>query len=450
MCLQLLFERIVGFTPETKFVLLRALHVYGTLMFPRKRSTELAQELGLGIKVVSKVLDQLVELGYLEKVKIGVQMGRGRSSIGFLALEPLIRLDKDVLTKNRVLLHEQLISELIEFDNSEASLTNANKLFLSVLLAHADQSGTVRNIGTADLMALTGMSRDRVGYQLDSLKRQGYIRSSVSGVTIPSLFGAATGYIFLNLLHSNYKATPRGGGLVLLLAELKFGANHFQEAKWICEVARACCRFDRITDANALELEWLAESFRYSDELESVLKFFNKITSSHEEKYLQVRLNDYASYLLSNFWGELENLTWDSEVIIDRLQSHVSRMSLDFRKDIDASTDKLKSLAQFLFSVSLRIAKEIKRLLISAGIYPYEDLACAILPYSISRPSSAPGYAIDLCIQVFSKEIDGNLGYVKLGGRRFEKLDPVETGVEDDISFGTRCMAGLISKNYLQ
>jgi hypothetical protein len=419
-------------------------------MFPRKRSTELAQELGLGIKVLSKVLDQLVELEYLEKVKIGVQMGRGRSSIGFLALEPLIRLDKDVLTKNRVLLHEQLISELIEFDNPEASLTNANKLFLSVLLAHADQSGTVRNIGTADLMALTGMSRDRVGYQIDSLKRQGYIRSSVSGVTIPSIFGAATGYIFLNLRHSNYKATPCGGGLVLLLAELEFGLQHFQEAKWICEVASACSRFDRITDAAARDMEWLADSFRYGDELEGVLKFFNKITSTHEVKYLQIRLNDYASYLLSNFWGELEKLKWDSEVIIDRLQSDVSRMSLDFRKDIDASTDKLKSLAQFLFSVSLRIAKEVKRLLVSAGPFPYENMTCSILPYSISKPASFRGYAIDLCIQVFSNEIDVNFGYIKLGGLRFENLTPIEKGAEKDISFGTRCMAGLISKNYLQ
>lgn len=370
MYLHFLFERLVGLSPEAKFLLLRSLKHYGTLMLPRKRAEELAQDLGLGVKAVTKVLKQMVEKEYLGKIKTRVQGRRGRSSIaGFLSLKPLIKLQKDWLANSRNVPHELLIFELIESDATEHSLTLANKLFLAVLLAHADDSGVIRGIGIADLMALTGMSRDRIGYQMDRLKRQGYIRSSVLGVTMPSIFGAVSGYIFLNLFHSKFKKTSCGGVLVLLLAELEFGENHFREAQWICGVAKRASR----KDGGANELELLEECFGCRGELKKLLKFFNGITSE-QVVYLQVKLNDYASHLLSNFWEELAGLNWDSEVIFDKIHTDISCISANFRKNAEASPEALISLAKFLFSVSLRIAKEVQRLLVSAGSHSYENV----------------------------------------------------------------------------
>lgn len=447
MYLRFLFERLDGLSPEAKFVLLMSLKCYGTLVLPLKRATELAQDLGLGVKVVSKVLEQLVKKGYLTKVKAEVQRKRGRNSIGYSALEPLRNLQNTWLANNRNVPHERIISDLIESGAAESSLTPADKLLLAVLLANADDSGVIRNVGTADLMALTGMLRDRVGYRMDNLKGQGYIRSSVPGVTMPSIFGVTSGYIFLNLLHSKFQNTLLGGVIILLLAELEYGENHFREAKWICEVIRQASRSDKGA-IDTSKLNWLVECFGFKGEPKGLLKFFDGINSVQEVRYLQVKLNDYASHLLSNFWEELVNLEWDSEVVFDKVFADISCISANFRKTIGASSEELVSLARFLFSVSLRIAKEVRRLLLSAGSHPYENMDCAILPYEISRASRGSGYAIDLCIEIFSKEIDGNLGYIKLGGQRFERLGAVEAGQEEELTFNTRRAAGLISRNY--
>lgn len=450
MYLHFLFRRLVGLSPQAKFLLLRSLKYYGTVILPLKRATVLAQDLGLGVKTVSTVLEHMVEEGHLEKIKTRVQGRKGRSSIiGFLSLKPLIELQEDWVANSRNVPHALIISELIESDLAEYSLSLTNKLFLAVLLAHADDSGVIRDMGVADLMELTGMSRDRIGYQMDSLKQHGYIRSSVSGVTMPGIFGASPGFIFLNLKHFKYREHSYGGVSILLLAEYEYEFNFFREAGWICSEVKLLSE-DTDRDSSNRRLEMLAADFNFEGEIKDIPRFFNSIKFKPEVIYLQVKLNDYASYLLSNFWEDLKDLRWDSDVIIGRVYKDVSRMSVGIQKSPDFSPEKLDLLARFLFSVALKIAKQVQILLLSAGNYPYAKMTCAILPYSIGRSQRSAKYTVDLCVEVYSQAIDTNLGYIKLGGKQFDKLSPIEQGVEEDLGFGTRCSAGLISRNYSQ
>src|SRR5690606_20173981 len=67
------------------------------------------------------------------------------------------------------------------------------------LLACADECGVLRGFGTADLMILTGMSKDRIGYQISALVNKGFIRVRVPGITSSALFGHARQLIYLNL-----------------------------------------------------------------------------------------------------------------------------------------------------------------------------------------------------------------------------------------------------------
>src|SRR5690606_25691202 len=137
-----------------------------------------------------------------------------------------------------------------------------------------------------------------------------------------------------------------------------------------CEVSRAKQEMPG-TD----NFESLAEYFGYRDEPKKLIKFFDVITG-RQRVYLQVRLNDYASHLLSNFWGEVKDLNSDSDVIFDRIYADVSRMAVSFQKEVEA--EELRLLARFLFCVSLRIAKNAQRFVTFAESHSYKGIKCSI------------------------------------------------------------------------
>jgi len=79
------------------------------------------------------------------------------------------------------------------------TFTAATRILLAVLYLHADRYGVVRNLSSVKLSTLTGMSLDRLESQFAIITDLGYLMSRVSGLTNKKLFGHAKSIFFLNI-----------------------------------------------------------------------------------------------------------------------------------------------------------------------------------------------------------------------------------------------------------
>jgi hypothetical protein len=206
------------------------------------------------------------------------------------------------------LLHVPLMDELLlggltgRSKNQRLKLTLSNRLLLAVLLDCSDSSGVVTGVGLTKLAALTGLTPDRLSYQLPKLADEGYLRPFVSGVTTTTLFGASPGHHFVNLKHPGF-GTGRRVGILLVYSD---GDPLWvdTEARSICDLAR------RINDNPNFGPAMIAKESKYIPcdvtFLTFAKLFAGQLLSQRGEVFLQAKLNRYASYILNNHWKDLK------------------------------------------------------------------------------------------------------------------------------------------------
>lgn len=165
-------------------------------------------------------------------------------------------------------------------DDEELSLLSvSNRLLLAVLICHANVVGVVTDLGLPRLGRLTGLNTQYLNKRLQRLRRYGFIRSWVPGLSNSFFAGSKVhNTYFLNLHHPQLRQDEGGGGVLVL------------------------------TDAEAAS--WI----ELGSEDETVRQLLLRLRGLGRQQ-LQWRLSRQVSKLLSENWQDLRQADQDHSVM---------------------------------------------------------------------------------------------------------------------------------------
>lgn len=352
------------------------------------------------------------------------------------------------------------------------------RVLLATLFGMADERGVVRGIGLGELSRLAGMERQSLEYQLSKLTEEGYLRSYVPGVTGTTLFGKSAGAIFLNLSHPGL-AAPRNELLVCL--QTAFLVEHdplFVGHRIYQQAAIRRHRMSRQASGEALpRLRTIAETVGATREwltlqqgLEPVPCFIPEnlnrpnglmggrsvmvLESLWEEgelhqifrdrqgefpRYLQAKVEEYASTLLSASWDDLDR----GGLLPQKLLSWIRRDLLPesvlvnpehacFRDDARA-----EALSLFVYVLALRMAYWVKAVLVHdlpqkdwQGLSPTSSLI-TVLPAASIHDSEGRGH---MAISILPR-LSGQLNSSRVVGLVRQPIPSIRRMAEPTVTY---------------
>lgn len=285
------------------------------------------------------------------------------------------------------------------------------RLLLAILYGLADRNGVVRGLGLGQLARLAGMKRESLGYQLGKLAEAGFLRAHVPGVTGQFAYGLAAGNFFLDPRHQSMpQPIPE---LLVCWEDVRFLHNHhpLQVGLQIHRKAGAskASSLGERTDQGAvpekaedaeeddkakinLVREWLlnkeqkpqAASPKPVMHADSLMKGSSSLAldslwkvgqldrvfqggNLELARYLQSKVEGYASGLLSEYWDCIDKGGLIPEDLLHRIQQEIlpERVSLSGWSGLRPPAVMPDALALYVYIVALRMACELKDLLLS-------------------------------------------------------------------------------------
>lgn len=176
-------------------------------------------------------------------------------------------------------------------------LSASNRLLLIVLLGLADPNGVVRGWGPSELSRLAGLTAGRLDGQLQKLLALGYLRAAIPGVSGSSLFGKKPGAYFLNLSHPSFNGLVPEVVLLFPVGELGLTHRSQGDAKVIYQQILQKGRLEPNEDVYGLIRS--AGFADIGDVIKRLAFYFDGIGTSTLPEYFQMRLEAYATHLLS-------------------------------------------------------------------------------------------------------------------------------------------------------
>ncbi|MFL0797259.1 MAG: helix-turn-helix domain-containing protein [Cellvibrionaceae bacterium] len=410
-------------SPEIKCFLIKFLHTYGLGSSVEKTYKELIKELGVTDRVVHGAIQYLVENGYFEKeIKTSARQGgsssRVRKTTRYLCSPKLVRLLDDFesgeykclptiktasgggRTRVFTLRHTRLISHLLQADSARLvekkrhPLNLSNRLLLMVMLSYANEYGVV-SLGYSSLSVLTGMGRDRLDSQIEKLKREGYIRCHVPGGTHPYLFGATEGVYFLNLKHERFGGEGEAAPTIVLQADNTFQGRASIAIQIIREAASVEKNKRKEQGSESSVCVFPGLGFLSVAGFEQISVFFWGKNNLWFKDYLQMKLEAYASMLLSRHWKALSEgeEVEDGEVMAVIQAELLTKKAQSDKPEEQKGTDDLyftqeqrDLLYRFIFDVSCWVALRFCRALKAVESLPFEELEYSVVPFNCKAP----------------------------------------------------------------
>ena len=390
-CAVLTFE-IEHLGPDAKFILARFVQRYGLSKAAISSIRELAETFGFSDRMAKKALTELVRQGVLSDQS--ARGGRGRPKSQY-QLQSKFVSDFKRHMKGTSFCHELTVDDLLKsFTRKDKGfLSTTNRLLLATLLCRADHFGIVEDMGASELSRLTGLGRERLKYRLQTLIDLGFIRGSVPGASSLTLFRPTKSVYFLNLHHPDLLVLHKAR-VVVCVTEWLSTTSEMDEAARI-----------------SAEANYYSSNYEYrSSDLETVTRFaeilgyFEDLGRRRDEhsrrvaRLLQLRLEAYAAYFLSNFWAqlpeaeELDDLTVESVAGIIEDQILYVRIAKDFKSPrvfrSAINNDLLNEtsheyLVRYLYVRAFKLAQLVKGFLLSIPdeqSIPFDCMDFAILP----------------------------------------------------------------------
>ncbi|MFZ5697527.1 MAG: hypothetical protein ACOY9J_02190 [Pseudomonadota bacterium] len=419
---RLILAKIDNVGPEAKLLLLRFALVYGDAPL-KVTARELARALGIPLNALANATSELDAAGLL--IRTPVVDGRGRPSFEYrLAGEQLAKLKEgdESSAGDRLLwpLMECLLRESIAVAGEKtpaashgtakrkavqpsrkgaaSKLSNPNRMLLLVLLALADNCGVVRARGAGEIARWVGISGARIHSQVEKLVALGYIRAAVPGVAGRLLFGKVAGTVFLNLQHPTYGERGRPAGIYLFSCPLSAPPRfRLREIPQLVEAAKL------LPVRLELSVRMLPNSSLYDPadlysggQLQVLAPLLLDGLSSRELiEFLQVKLEEYASCLLSNRWGRLcsasvwEDLKHDEDynlkarIVREVVPAAVYRGACPGLEVLE----RYRLLVDLIYYLAVQLADVLKQALMRTklapwirGRYRFEELTYVLLP----------------------------------------------------------------------
>ena len=292
--------------PESKILLVSLLKRFGSEKSFCWSIDEMIKEFGSTKNVVTTLFKTLVKEELVTITKEFKMRGKGRNI--YLFKQPINNaIQEDVLLK-KIMLSKNPVVESVLFNNFDdkvftvggkiKKLRSSNRLFILILLLHADKMGRVSDLSMANISKMMGgISRDRYKSQLDILLTTKLVSYKVSGLTGKAMFGKIKGKIYLNYNHLLFTINPPSISLLTIeIAHTNLGNSDSE--------ATALLRYSQIylTHINKKKMNnqfsWpdcLQPCVQYVD-MDLIMPFFeDKVV--HDQ--LQLLLIELASEMLS-------------------------------------------------------------------------------------------------------------------------------------------------------
>ncbi|PKI18780.1 hypothetical protein CXB65_25585 [Pseudomonas monteilii] len=370
----LLGLELAGISPETKLVLVRFVQLYGLWESITIGVKELAKASGATDRVVTSALSELVAEGFL--IRTPIVCGRGRPKSGYRASSKLSSLLEDENHKLNVINRPKIDHVLNpSAENCKGGLSVCNRLLLSTLLLYADQFGVVRGIGVSRLSQATGLNRDRIKAQVHKLIALSIMRGVIPGVATSVVLGVSKSVYFINLHHDFFQKGSSGAIVLTFVSKSSGDSGEMSEVAAIIGSAQLGkgLEFERHKKYSGI----LPDSDRFN----ALAGLFSSLAKDRgSSRALQVRLEEYASGLLSKHWNALELGQFNSD---DELQVRIKK---DFRKGTGSGRDfKADGLRgelyfEFIYVVAVLMARRIQSLVLSVKGFSHEIAGLQILP----------------------------------------------------------------------
>jgi len=371
-------------SPEAKFFCVRFVAVSGGDQALKLTVKELAAALGVTDRVVTTSLLELVDNGFLSHKKIVEGKGRPKSEYQCL---PAFTKKLKALSATLPMIHSSKIDHVLASAGKDvAGMSNTNRLLLAVLLAHADVFGVVRDLGLADLCKLTGLNRVRVKGHIHKLQSISIFRFWKDGLTDPKLFGTVKTVYFLDMSHHSLGPAHNSTAVFVFYCGVKaWGYEDLDEASLIGQAVRFL-RKSQTFDWNFESSSAMPIDGKYSP----LAAYFSLLwspfglgTEAQRELFrlyrelLQLKLDEYASFLLTNHWGRLTQTPSRPD---PRLLELIAKdLKVLRRLKLDADLDLL---SEFLYEVAKPLALRYQKLFDEFQLAPYSSLEFMIFPSS--------------------------------------------------------------------
>lgn len=379
----LLALNLLGATPEIKFFLVAYIREFGSDTQVNLTVKELSQKLGVTSHVVTRATKFLLKRGFFSLVKQSSGTGRPRACYSCTSM-----LRQELKESNAIqkICHSELIDLVLfnrdKYKNDRSLLSTSNKLLLLVLLMFADKTGVVRNLKRANLQKLTGMSRDRLKSQFRKLLNSEYIRFYVPEMNSPLLFGTSAEVFFLNL--PKFKPKSNSSGIVLNAEALSARAvinkfsqkvKRYQQLKANPSKERNAQGIKMLCTELEIELNISVEEIHYLMTL-----FVGEFTVAFTN-YLVLKVNEYASYILSEHRYSLSGSASNYDDLISKIQTEVTPNAfLNNPSNHSNFAVEWNAVTEFIYFISLRLAKDVYQLQKIISSVEFDTMSHVILP----------------------------------------------------------------------
>lgn len=437
-------------SPKAKYVLARFALCFqeGTC---RHERGELAALLGISKERLSDALHELVERGLLLSHP---QRGRrGRPNNHYSLTQETWQLLQSAQSSDMVAgdFHWGIIEKVM----TAAPATEANaaqgggeslplesRLLLCALLCHADRHGVVQGLSITDLYRLTGLRSAPLKDRLQSFVNLELIRAWIPGVTSHALFGKAKSVYYLNLQHPIFGSCYPLAGIMIFGWVQKFeAADRLHE--WLVKGWKDLARRKPPEDDGKRERSLQGHVY---EEAARVAAAASQPESPRIIPALQVRLEIYASWLLSRYWGALEA---DRDLSCPlALEAIIRQDFVDVRKKAKAELVSVADLkVQVIYTHAYWLARQTQRYLrqtASSEELPkitYQEHDYLILPHdpSPTRWEGRPGDRWARTVLIFSKGASVWHGC-------YNAMTAKLYGHESEIPLQARYLSGLLTK----
>ncbi len=341
--------------PKTKYFLVAFVREFGVTDPVQMSVKDLSHKLGVSTSEITKATNLLVENDFFTPGEKSSVRGRPKWCYGCSAkLVEMLEQQQPICSQH----HESLVDEIFNSDSTQCkkidvqSMQTSNKLLLAVMLAYADECGVVRTLGRSDLRKLTGMSDDLLKAQRDKLLDMGFLRSGVAGATNRLLFGAGVGAYFLNMTKIQGEEVSQG---------ILVSSDDLQPYRLVTALYTQMKQYQQ----NA---EWLVhrglvqEVGMLDEDYKKLVSFFDDKPANGFKRFFALKLNEYASYLLSKHWHNLseDRLIDDEHLIANIRRDVVPNSKKSCQTDCDIA-EEWNTLVTFLYKLALMLAKDLCR-----------------------------------------------------------------------------------------
>ena len=309
MLLAVLRSETNGISPESKYLLIRLAELGLVARGISAGVKGLAARIGISDTQAGAALNSLVAAGVL--VRRDVVSGQGRPKrhyeLGASYAAQVARHDVTEVIHEKVIRHllqhelkvvdqRSAIATQPEIQSATAPLAQVrasrgqgrvsvvNRVLLAALLIRADRFGVVRDLGSAELARITGLSPVRLKNRVGTLLDDGLIRAYTPGATGSVIFKKTKSVYYLNLHHPELSC---GQSLPMLLVS----------------VTRVPTPEDTSDQVDYI-LKSVPESESEIQRRVGVRNFFKDKHERGLAYFLRSRLDFYAGDLLSRHWDE--------------------------------------------------------------------------------------------------------------------------------------------------